>query len=83
MRKITEYHAEASMELIEEAPKKEPQQNSKQMILEMDGSMIPLVEYKRPRTDNKKKRLFGLNYEWASFKIKMMFPENMGFPSRP
>lgn len=62
MRTITEYHAgRASALFVEFPPSKNP---SKQMVLEMDGEMIPLVEYK-PCKDRRKKK----ENLWAELRI--------------
>lgn len=62
MRNITEYHANRASTLFAEfLLVKKP---SKQMVLEMDGEMVPLVEYEPCKDRRKKKRNL-----WAELRI--------------
>ena len=53
VRNITEKHANRAAQLLVNIPQKE--QKSRQMILEMDGEMVPLVEYKNSKDKRKTK----------------------------
>ena len=57
VRNITEKHANRAAELLINTPRKE--QKSRQMILEMDGEMVPLVEYKDSKDKRKTKEAFA------------------------
>ncbi len=62
VRNITEKHANRAAELLAKEPSID--QKSKQMILEMDGEMVPLVEYK----DSKDKRKTKTNL-WGELRV--------------
>jgi hypothetical protein len=63
VRKITEYHANRAASIDNHLPSK-AKQPSKQMILEMDGEMVPVVEY----TDSKDQRKTKTNL-WQELRI--------------
>lgn len=54
IRTITEFHARRAAKLESFLPQK--CQRSKQMIVEMDGEMVPLVEYKESKDNRKTKK---------------------------
>jgi hypothetical protein len=63
VRKITEYHASRAASIDITLPSK-AKQSSKQMILEMDGEMVPVVEY----IDSKDRRKTKKNL-WQELRI--------------
>ena len=65
VRNITGRHANRAAELLAQVPAKE--QKSKQMILEMDGEMVPLVEYKNSKDKRKTKTNF-----WGELRVSAM-----------
>lgn len=69
VRTITESHAGRAAELLANEPSKD--QKSKQMILEMDGEMVPLVEYKDSRDKRKTKTNLWGSFESARCRINM------------
>lgn len=86
VRNITEKHAGRATELLASAPPID--QKSKQMILEMDGEMVPLVEYKDSPDQRKTKtnswgelRVSAVqNHHEASWKYASSFnsPDELG-----
>ncbi len=54
IRTITEFHARRAAELESSLPQR--CQGSKQMIVEMDGEMVPLVEYEESKDNRKTKK---------------------------
>ncbi len=68
-RNITEMHASRAAELLANEPAID--QKSKQMILEMDGEMVPLVEYK----DSSDKRKTKTNL-WGELRVSAVQNHN-------
>ena len=62
IRKITEFHADRASEVEAALPKEK--QRSKQIIAEMDGEMVPLVEYEDSEDRRKTKRTL-----WAELRV--------------
>jgi hypothetical protein len=62
IRNITEFHAKRSGDLINSFPAKE--KPSKQMIMELDGEMVPLVKHEESNDRRKTKKNF-----WAELRI--------------
>lgn len=62
VRKITEHYAKKAEEASSGLA--EVKRNAKEMILEMDGEMVPLVKYKESKDRRKTKELF-----WAELRI--------------
>lgn len=69
VRLITEEQAEKAETLVTEHPQSE--QMSKQMIMEMDGEMVPLVEYKESNDRRKTKRNL-----WSELRIGVVQNHN-------
>ena len=62
VRNITEYHAERAKNLIAALPPEE--KPCKQMVMELDGEMVPLVEYAECKDRRKNKKNL-----WAELRI--------------
>ena len=62
VRKVTEYHAERSEAFMLEV--KEPLQEPKAMIMEMDGEMLPLVEHQEGEDLRRGKKVL-----WAELRL--------------
>jgi hypothetical protein len=62
VRNITEGHAERAKNLVSEFPQSE--EPCKQMIMELDGEMVPLVEYAECKDRRKRKKNL-----WAELRI--------------
>ena len=62
VRKITEFHAERAAKLEAALPK--VKQRSRQMIAEMDGEMVPLVEYESSEDRRKTKKIL-----WSELRV--------------
>jgi len=86
VRNITEFHATRAKELV--ASFSFAKQASKQMVMELDGEMVPLIEYEEAIDRRKKKKNFwaelrigvAQNYGESSWKYATSFknPDHLG-----